>query len=167
MILSCGKSMITDVFGTLSPEIVTASFATAFVSGLSAANLGGRMGWGAFSDVMTSRRTMMLFWTFGWSCMLYVVVVLFELRAGRKKSPQNLKNKTPGTIPYFAHSAVSAGSSVRSVLEHVLEKKIKYAFLKQPTTTLYFGKALEDNENSFESQYSFYSSVDFQAMLNK
>ena len=66
MILSCGKSMITDVFGTflfypvlnthththikyttgtLSPEIVTASFATAFVSGLSAANLGGRMGW--------------------------------------------------------------------------------------------------------------------------
>ena len=65
MILSCGKSMITDVFGTLSPEIVTASFATAFVSGLSAANLGGRMGWGAISDVMTSRRTMMLFGLLG------------------------------------------------------------------------------------------------------
>ena len=65
MILSCGKSMITDVFGTLSPEIVTASFATAFVSGLSAANLGGRMGWGAISDVMTSRRTMILFGLLG------------------------------------------------------------------------------------------------------
>ena len=115
MILSCGKSMITDVFGTLSPEIVTASFATAFVSGLSAANLGGRMGWGAFSDVMTSRRTMMLFGLLGGPACCTLSSCCSSCAQEEKKSPQNLKNKTPGTIPYFAHSAVSAGSSVRNV----------------------------------------------------
>ena len=50
--------------------------------------------------------------------VLHVVRSRRVVRAARrkkKKSPQNLKNKTPGTIPYFAHSAVSAGSSVRSV----------------------------------------------------
>jgi len=43
------------------------------------------MGWGAFSDVMTPRRTMMLFGLLGGPACC--------------------------TIPYFAHSAISAGSS--------------------------------------------------------
>ena len=112
MILSCGKSMITDVFGTLSPEIVTASFATAFVSGLSAANLGGRMGWGAISDVMTSRRTMMLFGLLGGPACC---TSLFFCSSSQKR--KKIHHHLTGTIPYFAHSAVSsAGSSVRSLI---------------------------------------------------
>ena len=109
--------------------------------------------------------------------MLYVVVVLFELRAERKKNHLKISKTKhqvrfltlhilpfPRVRPYVVFSNMCVGERV--LLECVLEKKIKCAFLKQSTTTLYFGKALEDNENSFESQYSFCSSVDF-LVLNK
>eukprot|EP00939_MAST-03C_sp_MAST-3C-sp1_P003953 g3953.t1 len=65
MLMASGKTMIAEVYGSIAPEIVTAGVATAFVSGLSAANLGGRVGWGVISDVIGSRKTIGLFGVLG------------------------------------------------------------------------------------------------------
>lgn len=54
-IISTGKTLLTEAFQTQYPEIVTASFATAFVAGLSASNMGGRLAWSAFSDFLARK----------------------------------------------------------------------------------------------------------------
>jgi MFS family permease len=60
-LISVSKPMLTEVFGSILPEVITGSFASGFVMALSAANLSGRLGWGVISDVIGRRKT---FWIF-------------------------------------------------------------------------------------------------------
>jgi hypothetical protein len=48
--LGVAKTMMTDVFATALPQIVTAGFATAYVQMASAANMAGRFFWSSASD---------------------------------------------------------------------------------------------------------------------
>ena len=49
-LLSVAKPMMSDVFASNLPAVVTSTFASSYVLMLSMGNLGGRLGWGAFSD---------------------------------------------------------------------------------------------------------------------
>ena len=50
--------MMGEIFTTLHPNLVTAAFTTGFVSALSVANAGGRLGWAAVSDRLGRKNTM-------------------------------------------------------------------------------------------------------------
>ena len=50
--------MMSEIFTTVNPEIVTAGFTTGFVSALSLANAGGRLGWATVSDYLGRKNTM-------------------------------------------------------------------------------------------------------------
>ena len=54
---SVAKPMVSDVFSSALPGIVTASFGSTFLLLLAAGNLGGRLGWSAFSDRFGRRNT--------------------------------------------------------------------------------------------------------------
>jgi len=54
---SVAKPMVSDVFSSALPSIVTASFGSTFLLLLAAGNLGGRLGWSAFSDKFGRRNT--------------------------------------------------------------------------------------------------------------
>ncbi|CAM9966413.1 unnamed protein product [Scytosiphon promiscuus] len=69
-LFSVAKPMMGEVFSSTLPALVTASFASAYVQVLALANLGGRIGWAAFSDKFGRRTTFHLF-TFG-SVPLYL-----------------------------------------------------------------------------------------------
>jgi MFS family permease len=49
-IISCAKTMMSEVFGGAMPLVVTSAFATSYVSALSLANGSGRFGWATLSD---------------------------------------------------------------------------------------------------------------------
>jgi len=51
--LSCGKLMLNETFGNL--DVVTPAFSTAFVVGMSAANLTGRIGFTTLSDLLAQK----------------------------------------------------------------------------------------------------------------
>ena len=70
-VMSVAKPMMGEIFGTAVP-FVTAAFAGQYLLMLSAANLGGRIGWASASDVVGRRRTFQLF-TVG-SLPLYAMV---------------------------------------------------------------------------------------------
>jgi len=63
--IGAGKTMLIDVFGSAYPAVVTAAFAATFVSFLSAFNLGGRLAWGALSDMYGTRKIFMYLWGLG------------------------------------------------------------------------------------------------------
>jgi len=54
-VLSAGKTMLSDTFGTFMPGLVTATFAAGFVSAISMSNLGGRVLWSNLSDASVRR----------------------------------------------------------------------------------------------------------------
>ena len=54
---SVAKPMVSDVFSSALPTIVRASFGSTFLLLLAAGNLGGRLGWSAFSDKFGRRNT--------------------------------------------------------------------------------------------------------------
>jgi MFS family permease len=54
-VLSAGKTMLSDTFGTSMPALVTATFAAGFVSAISMSNLGGRVLWSNLSDASVRR----------------------------------------------------------------------------------------------------------------
>ena len=60
-LLSVAKPMMSEVFSTLLPAVVTSAFASKFLLMLSAGNLGGRMGWAAVSDAIGRRNTFFIF----------------------------------------------------------------------------------------------------------
>jgi len=64
-IMSVAKPMITEVFSTAMPTVVTASFATAYLMAMAGGNLGGRVGWAAISDKIGRRATFGIFTTGG------------------------------------------------------------------------------------------------------
>jgi len=60
-VLSVAKTFVNEVFGSAYPTVVTASFAAAYVMGLSAANLSGRVAYGSLSDTMGRKKMFALF----------------------------------------------------------------------------------------------------------
>jgi MFS family permease len=60
-LLSSSKLMLTDIWQGLAPSIVTASFATGYVSSLGVGMALGRFGWSAISDYLGRRNTYMVF----------------------------------------------------------------------------------------------------------
>ena len=54
---SVAKPMVSDVFSSALPAVVTAAFGSTFLLLLAAGNLGGRLGWSAFSDKYGRRNT--------------------------------------------------------------------------------------------------------------
>lgn len=71
--------MISEIFAGPLPHIVTGAFTTTFVSMLSLANLSGRVGWGAISDILGRKRTFTLAWGLGVPMYLVRVFSLFRL----------------------------------------------------------------------------------------
>jgi MFS family permease len=69
---SVAKPMMSEVFSSALPAVVTSAFAAKFLLMLSAGNLGGRLGWAAVSDAIGRRNTFMLF-TAG-SIPLYIML---------------------------------------------------------------------------------------------
>lgn len=73
--ISTAKTMMSEVFASSLPSIVTASFAGTYVMAISAANLSGRFGWGALSDKIGPFAT---FNVFGIGCCsLYFLVPMY------------------------------------------------------------------------------------------
>ncbi|KAG5186811.1 major facilitator transporter [Tribonema minus] len=60
-LMSVAKPMMSEVFSSSLPNVVTAAFASQYVQLLSAGNLGGRIGWAAFSDKFGRRLTFNMF----------------------------------------------------------------------------------------------------------
>jgi MFS family permease len=60
-LMSVAKPMMSEVFSSALPTIVTSAFATQFILMLAAGNLGGRLGWAAISDAIGRRKTFMIF----------------------------------------------------------------------------------------------------------
>lgn len=58
---SVAKPMMSEVFSSALPTVVTSAFAAKFVLMLSMGNLLGRLGWAAISDVLGRRNTFMIF----------------------------------------------------------------------------------------------------------
>ena len=63
-LISMAKPMISEVFLTAMPSIVTASFASSYLLAMAGGNLAGRLGWAAVSDSIGRRATFKCF-TFG------------------------------------------------------------------------------------------------------
>ncbi len=85
-IFSVAKPMMSEVFSSVLPTVVTSAFAAQFVLMLSAGNLGGRLGWAAISDAIGRRKTFIIF-TFG-SIPIYL------------------------SLPYIVESVVTSGSTL-------------------------------------------------------
>lgn len=56
-LLSVAKPMIQNVFTDAMPALVTTSFASAYLMGMAAGNLAGRIGWAGISDKIGRRNT--------------------------------------------------------------------------------------------------------------
>jgi hypothetical protein len=82
-LLSVAKPMMSEVFSSALPLIVTSAFATKFVLMLSAGNLGGRLGWAAVSDMIGRRSTFLIF-TAGSANLnvIFVNCLIFSFRGG-------------------------------------------------------------------------------------
>jgi MFS family permease len=60
-VISCAKTIMMDIFQPAFPELVTGSFAAAFVMAISAANMSGRLGWATASDYLGRKNTYLIF----------------------------------------------------------------------------------------------------------
>ena len=63
-LMSVAKPMISEVFATSMPTVVTASFASSYLLAMASGNLAGRLGWAAVSDKIGQKATFNCF-TFG------------------------------------------------------------------------------------------------------
>ena len=64
-VLAVAKTMMTEIFGTTLPNIVTAGFAATFVLMISVFNLAGRFFWASTSDYIGRKRTYYTFFLLG------------------------------------------------------------------------------------------------------
>lgn len=58
---SIAKPMMSEIFSSALPAVVTSAFAGKFILMLSSGNLGGRLGWAAISDIIGRRKTFLAF----------------------------------------------------------------------------------------------------------
>eukprot|EP01065_Artemidia_motanka_P014789 TRINITY_DN18618_c0_g1_i1.p1 TRINITY_DN18618_c0_g1~~TRINITY_DN18618_c0_g1_i1.p1 ORF type:complete len:608 (+),score=179.09 TRINITY_DN18618_c0_g1_i1:192-1826(+) len=93
--IAVSKDLMQDMFGTALPDVVTPSFASAFILLISVANMGGRFAWAAVSDSLGRRNTFFLF--FGLGAPAYLSV------------PQLAQwvSQEPSTTPLYLFLAVS------------------------------------------------------------
>eukprot|EP01039_Chlorochromonas_danica_P002119 gene2119-2313_t len=59
-LFSVAKPMMSEIFSSALPAVVTSAFASSFVLMLSSGNLGGRLGWAYISDKIGRRKTFQL-----------------------------------------------------------------------------------------------------------
>lgn len=97
-LFSVAKPMMSEVFSSALPTVVTAAYASSFVMMLSAANLGGRLGWAAVSDVV-GRRTVFNIFTLG-SVPMYLAM----------PSLVNSVMETGSAVPLYAFVGCAVGA---------------------------------------------------------
>jgi hypothetical protein len=71
-VLGVAKTMMTDMFASHLPQIVTAAFATVYVQMTSASNMVGRFFWSSVSDHLGRKRTYTIFFIAGAAAYLSV-----------------------------------------------------------------------------------------------
>jgi MFS family permease len=64
-VLGVAKTMMTEIFGTTLPLVVTGAFAGTYVLMISVFNMAGRFAWASFSDVIGRKRTYYAFFVLG------------------------------------------------------------------------------------------------------
>jgi hypothetical protein len=82
-IISCAKTIMGDVFANQLPLLVDGAFAASYVAGISLANMGGRLGWAAASDVIGRKSAYLAFGAIGIPACLLIP----ELTAAVSLSP--------------------------------------------------------------------------------
>ena len=83
-VLAVAKTMMTELFGTALPAIVTSRFAQTFVLMTGVFNMLGRFFWAGASDYLGRRRTYAVFFALG--SVLYAVVPAIARQAGLDRS---------------------------------------------------------------------------------
>jgi len=71
-VIGVAKTMMTEIFGTTLPDIVTASFASTYVLMISVFNMGGRFFWASISDYIGRKNTFHCFFVLG--TLLYLSI---------------------------------------------------------------------------------------------
>ena len=96
-LMAVAKPMISEVFSTSMPAVVTTTFATAYLMALAGGNLGGRVGWAAISDRIGRRATFGIFTTAGIaayaSLPTIIEAVMADPNSQTAKGRHPLKNK--------------------------------------------------------------------------
>jgi MFS family permease len=85
-VLGVAKTMITDIFGTTLPTVVTSSFAATFVLMTSVFNMIGRVGWSTASDYFGRQRIYACFFALG--TLLYASLPFIATQQSRHPSVQ-------------------------------------------------------------------------------
>ncbi len=83
-VLGVAKTMMSEIFGTTLPQIVTGSFAATFVSMIGVFNMLGRFGWSTASDYLGRKRTYAIFFLLGTA--LYASIPIIAQRQGQQPS---------------------------------------------------------------------------------
>lgn len=78
-VLSVAKTIMTDIFGTAYPNIVTAGFASTYVLLISVFNMAGRFFWASVSDKLGRKRVYTIFFVLG--IVLYAAIPLIGHQA--------------------------------------------------------------------------------------
>jgi len=78
-VLGVAKTMMTDMFASALPQIVTAAFATVYVQMTSAANMGGRFFWSTVSDHLGRKATYTIFFVVGAAAYLSIPWIAQQL----------------------------------------------------------------------------------------
>eukprot|EP00041_Stephanoeca_diplocostata_P019613 m.426030 g.426030 ORF g.426030 m.426030 type:complete len:673 (+) comp21351_c0_seq1:299-2317(+) len=86
-ILSCAKTIMSEIFGSQLPLYVDGAFAASYVAGLSVANLGGRMLWAASSDSIGRKQTYMMFGILGVPTLLAIPSVTHMMAVDPSATP--------------------------------------------------------------------------------
>lgn len=73
-IITSAKTLMSDVFSSALPMIVTGAFASSYVAALSFSNSAGRLGWAAFSDILGRKNTYYVFGLAAPICLLIPTV---------------------------------------------------------------------------------------------
>ena len=87
-VLGVAKTMISDIFGTTLPLIVTSSFAATFVLMTSVFNMIGRFAWSTVSDYLGRQRTYAIFFALG--TVLYLAISFLVWVHSQRPSPEGL-----------------------------------------------------------------------------
>jgi hypothetical protein len=83
-VLGVAKTMMTDIFGSAYPNIVTARFASFYVLMISVFNMAGRFFWASVSDKIGRKRVYSLFFIIG--VILYLCIPMISRQAASSHS---------------------------------------------------------------------------------
>jgi MFS family permease len=83
-VLAVAQTMITEIFGSTLPQLVTAEFAATYVLMISLFNMLGRFIWASASDYLGRRRTYWIFFTLG--ILLYCSIPLVAAQVSANPS---------------------------------------------------------------------------------